>query len=686
MSKLIYSPTSAILEGTYDGIKNRDQSLNPVYHSVAFTGDGFIYTHGKKFRLFTVENNQFEGLTFQVTNGTAGLYIDNTLIGQGTVVQSVTGDTIVTASTTNGAVTLGHAELLGSLSAGQYGSTTAIPIITVNSTGHITAIQNSGTIDVSKIRANSTTTTGNYYPVGVTNTTLQNPVYNTSLYFDENGNIYTNNVYIGNSALSSLFAPLNHTTVYATDSVYGHVLLSDSADNTNDTTMHIAVTPKALYTGINEAKQHAINLFAAQDAMVFVGTLEVDGTITSHNSDVAPTVIDNTTNITYLNYKTGWTFRFIEAGTFNGIEVEVGDMIIAVHSKENEFDIDDWTVIQTNISGALTATSNLNGILYANNSRTINSLAFSDGILKYSSSGLAFVNPNSLWRDIKINSTSIGTNGLNLISGNAVSITNVDGDVTIAVNASNIIGTSAALSLVQGNLTFSYTPATAATINIGNALTFEKDEYDNYTLRHASYTPVSNKLGSITTDSYGHITALQEVSTLPNPEDMIFKVNNTQVLSYDGSQDKVLVFSDGTDISFNSSTNANDDIIITPSITHKYRSVQFYSTKQAASPTSVLANNVSTILTLIGGDNVSLSNVNSNNEALPEGTIVINAEDTWRDIQAYGVQSGSLARASLNSTLNFNNDFLLSTNQSGVVELGIMWTEVDEEGRVTYVK
>jgi hypothetical protein len=51
-------------------------------------------------------------------------------------------------------------------------------------------------------------------------------------------------------------------------------------------------------------------LFAAQDAMVFVGTLLADGTITSHNEVVLPTAVDNTTNISSLNYKVGWTFRF----------------------------------------------------------------------------------------------------------------------------------------------------------------------------------------------------------------------------------------------------------------------------------------------------------------------------------------------------------------------------------------
>jgi len=71
MSKLIYAPSASLIEGTYSGIKNADQAVNTVYHSVAFTGDGYMYTHGKKFRLFLVQNEGLTGISFNITNGTA---------------------------------------------------------------------------------------------------------------------------------------------------------------------------------------------------------------------------------------------------------------------------------------------------------------------------------------------------------------------------------------------------------------------------------------------------------------------------------------------------------------------------------------------------------------------------------------------------------------------------------------
>lgn len=682
MSKLIYSPTSTLLEGTYDGIKNGDQAVNSVFYSIAFTGDGYMYTHGKKFRLFNVINDAVNGLSFSIQNGTAGFYIDGSAIGTGTVVQSVTGDGVVTASTSNGAVTVGHTTYINQASAGSYGSATQIPIITVNETGHITAIQNSNTIDISKIRANSTTTTGYYYPIGVTDNTLQNPLYHTSLFFDESGNIYANNIYIGSSALSTLYAPLSHTSVNATSSVLGHVILSDTPDDTKDTDEHTAATPKAVSAGIATANQYAQDLFAAQDAMVFVGTIESDGTITSHNPTVLPTAIDNSTNLTYLNYKVGWTFRFVEAGDFNGEDVEVGDMLIAVHAKGNEFDINDWTVIQTNISGALTSNSNLNGILYANNSRIVNSLALSNGILKYDGTSLAFVNPNTTWRDIKVGGTSIGTNALNLIEGNAISISKTDGDVTIAVNASNIIQTTAALTLSQNLVNFIYKPTNAASLEIGGGLTLEQDENQDYVLRHSSYTAVSGVLGSITTDSYGHVTSITQVASLKNPYALTIKSNSDTAIEYDGSTASTLIFKDNGDLAFTTSTDLSGNQVITPTVTHKYRAVQFYPTTAANAATPLLANSVNTALTLVGGTNVSLTNLNSLGEDLPDGTLVISAEDTWRNIEVYRFQSNLLSRSSIGSSqLNFNNDFIMSDN-----ELGISWTEIDENGGITYVK
>jgi hypothetical protein len=177
--------------------------------------------------------------------------------------------------------------------------------------------------------------------------------------------------------------------------------------------------------------------------MIFVGTMNAAGVIQAHNSAVVNNVTDGTTNIITLDYKTGWTLRFTTAGQFQGENVEVGDMLIAVNNKGNDFSISDWTIIQANLDGTLSSTSNLTGVLYGTGSRNISALAFDNGkVLKSTTDGISFVNPNTLWRTIKVDNTSIGTHDLNLLSSTYITVSNTNGNVTISAKASDIIGTT----------------------------------------------------------------------------------------------------------------------------------------------------------------------------------------------------------------------------------------------------
>lgn len=79
--------------------------------------------------------------------------------------------------------------------------------------------------------------------------------------------------------------------------------------------------------------------FAANDAMIFKGTLGNDGTTT-----VLPT----------SGYSAGWTYRVATAGVYAGEYCEVGDLIIAVNdgpASGNTTIIADWTKVQNNIEG-----------------------------------------------------------------------------------------------------------------------------------------------------------------------------------------------------------------------------------------------------------------------------------------------------------------------------------------------
>jgi len=99
------------------------------------------------------------------------------------------------------------------------------------------------------------------------------------------------------------------------------------------------------------------NSFAANDAMVFKGTLGTNGTI-----DKVPT----------NGYSAGATYKIITAGTYAGMNCEVGDMLIAIKdgpASGTSVINADWTVVQTNIDGAVTGPS----------SSTANHFALFDG-------------------------------------------------------------------------------------------------------------------------------------------------------------------------------------------------------------------------------------------------------------------------------------------------------------------
>ena len=93
------------------------------------------------------------------------------------------------------------------------------------------------------------------------------------------------------------------------------------------------VTSGAVYTALN-------NLLATNDAMVFKGTLGTStdgGTVTSLPA----------------THNAGWTYKVVTAGTYAGKVCEIGDLIICIKDATAAADA-DWTVVQTNIDGAVT--------------------------------------------------------------------------------------------------------------------------------------------------------------------------------------------------------------------------------------------------------------------------------------------------------------------------------------------
>lgn len=84
---------------------------------------------------------------------------------------------------------------------------------------------------------------------------------------------------------------------------------------------------------INEIKSK----LSSNDAMIFKGTIGTGGTVTA---------LPNT-------HEAGWTYKVITAGTYANVKCEIGDMIICI-TDGTAANNAHWTVVQTNIDGAVT--------------------------------------------------------------------------------------------------------------------------------------------------------------------------------------------------------------------------------------------------------------------------------------------------------------------------------------------
>jgi hypothetical protein len=89
-------------------------------------------------------------------------------------------------------------------------------------------------------------------------------------------------------------------------------------------------------------KTYVDGILGANDAMTFKGTIGTAGTYTiaAFNALVA--------------WDAGDTYKVIEAGTIRGNVCEIGDMLIATVDRASGGVDADWTVVQTNIDGAVT--------------------------------------------------------------------------------------------------------------------------------------------------------------------------------------------------------------------------------------------------------------------------------------------------------------------------------------------
>lgn len=83
-----------------------------------------------------------------------------------------------------------------------------------------------------------------------------------------------------------------------------------------------------------------MNAFQANNSMAFKGTLGTGGDVQALPAE----------------HESGWTYIVCSAGTFAGQDCEVGDMVICSADGDTASDA-DWSVVQANVSGAVTGPS-----------------------------------------------------------------------------------------------------------------------------------------------------------------------------------------------------------------------------------------------------------------------------------------------------------------------------------------
>jgi hypothetical protein len=89
-------------------------------------------------------------------------------------------------------------------------------------------------------------------------------------------------------------------------------------------------------------KTYVDGLFAANDAMLFKGTIGTAGTHTIAAFNALTT------------YNAGWTYRVIEAGTIRGYVCEIGDLIMVLTDRTGSGNVNgDFTAVQNNLDGAV---------------------------------------------------------------------------------------------------------------------------------------------------------------------------------------------------------------------------------------------------------------------------------------------------------------------------------------------
>lgn len=680
MSKLIYAKSKAGFNLAY-----ADKS--PIHKSIVFMEDGYLWTHGNFFRLFSGETP----FTSSVNNNIVSLKdsAGNDIVSFNVGVTAVNGTSPISASTVNGVVTITHEnpftvnQIVGP---GANGTTTIIiPQITFDKFGHyVSKVDRTATLNqVSQTNVDTDGTT-KYLVFSSTSTTNTSQVLEKTskiTYVPSTGTLTVPVLVEGTKRLSELYAPLSHVDVVGNATTSGHLKLSDAIDSTLGLTGETAATPAAVKAVYDYAK----NIIASGDAMIFKGVIGANGIITG-TADV-----NGKTLATLDDYFPGWTFKAGTAQTIAGLgALEIGDMVLVISKKVTSYKVTDFTVIQTNIDGAVTAGTNLlvDQLVVGTGSTGLKTLAAGvDGqFLMIQGGKPAWVTSSSTYRAVSVNGTKVINNSelndLILKAGTGVSLTwnAANKDITIATTLQNLDIQNSGANLGSYNPT----ATTNNKINFGTGLTATLAS-NTFTVNHSNSVTAqaTQAVRSFSYDANGHITGSSVVTSLPTPNNITFSdaKSTATTKTFNGSTPLTVKFLPATgDINITASIATANTIEYTLGLTHRYRPISYVPAFNGT--VSAILNDTSNAALVLapGNDNVSIK--------WEANQLKISSLNTWRNISAYKLTNNTLSEV-LSSTvggadLQFGSEFLWDETKAGDPELKLAWAEISATGVITY--
>lgn len=210
-------------------------------------------------------------------------------------------------------------------------------------------------------------------------------------------------------------------------------------------------------------KTYVDNLLGANDAMVFKGTIGTGGTVTA-----LPTT-----------HSAGWTYRVITAGTYAGKACEIGDLLIAIIDRGGSSNSnDDWTVVQTNIDGAVVGPA----------SSTDNAIAVFNGATGKLIKNSSFV------------PTTVGGNLINLTNPSAIRFLRVNADNSVSALSDSDFRTAIGAGT-------SSTVGTVTSVTAGSGMSFTSITSSGPVNLGTPSSITLNTANSLTSNSHTHAFA-----------------------------------------------------------------------------------------------------------------------------------------------------------------------------------